>query len=220
MQPLFTTTPEALVGALEWRYATKVFDAERKIEKATWAALERALVLSPSSFGLQPYKFLIITGKPLREKLVAHAFGQRQVADCSHFVVFTGRTTMGEHQIDRLIQRISQVRGIPPESLKSYRDMMHGSLTRGPISKMVPEWAARQVYIAIGNLMTGAAMLGVDACPIEGFVPDKFDELLNLKGKGYTSVVCCALGYRAAGDKYAAMAKVRLPEDELIECIP
>jgi nitroreductase len=213
-------THEQLKGALEWRYATKVFDATRKLSADTWAALERALVLSPSSFGLQPYKFLVVTDAATRARLLPATWGQKQVVDCSHYVVFTARTALGEEHIDSFINRVAEVRGIPAESLKGYRDMMHGSLIAGgTLSKMIPEWAARQTYIAIGNLMTSAAVLGVDACPIEGFEPDKYDNILGLAGSGFTSSVCCALGYRAASDKYAALPKVRLPQAQLVQHI-
>ena len=205
-----------LTDALQWRYATKSFDPAHKISAETWAALEKSLVLSPSSFGLQPYKFLIITSAAVREKLLPATWGQRQVVDCSHYVVFTARTAMAAEQIDALIARIAAVRGIPAESLKGYREMMIGSVVNGSISKIIPEWATRQAYIAIGNLMTSAAVIGVDACPIEGFEPEKYDDILNLKGSGFASVVCCALGHRAANDKHAALAKVRLPDEELI----
>jgi len=209
-----------LTAALEWRYATKAFDATRKIPTETWSALERALVLSPSSFGLQPYKFLVITDPATRAKLMPATWGQKQVVDCSHYVVLTARTKLGTEHIDAFVNRIAEVRGITAESLKGYRDMMYGSLiTGGTLSKMIPEWAARQVYIAIGNLMTSAALLGVDACPIEGFEPDKYDEILNLKNSGFASAVCCALGYRAGSDKHATLAKVRLPEKDLIQHI-
>ena len=214
-----TISTEQLTNALQWRYATKAFDPARKIPADIWATLEQALVLSPSSFGLQPYKFLVITDAAIREKLLPATWGQRQAVDCSHFVVFTARTTMATEQIDSFINRIASVRGIPAESLKGYREMMVGSVVNGPISKMVPEWATRQAYIAIGNLMTAAAMIGVDACPIEGFEPEKYDAILNLKADGFASVVCCALGYRAAGDKYATVPKVRLPASELIQHI-
>lgn len=215
-----TVSTTQLTGALEWRYATKAFDATRKIPTETWSALERALVLSPSSFGLQPYKFLIITDPATRAKLMPATWGQKQVVDCSHYVVFTARKALGAEHIDAFINRIAEVRGISAESLKGYRDMMNGSLVSGgTLSKMIPEWAARQVYIAIGNLMTSAALLGVDACPIEGFEPDKYDEILNLKNSGFASAVCCALGYRATSDKHASLAKVRLPEKDLIQHI-
>jgi nitroreductase len=213
-------TNEQLNSALEWRYATKIFDPARKIPADTWATLERSLVLSPSSFGLQPYKFLVITNPELRARLLPATWNQKQVVECSHYVVFTARTRLAEEHIDAFINRIAEVRGITAESLKSYREMMNGSLIAGgTLSKMIPEWAARQAYIAIGNLMTSAAVLGVDACPIEGFEPDKYDDILQLRGNGFASVVCCALGYRAATDKYAKLAKVRFPESQLVQHI-
>jgi len=216
MNPIST---EQLTAAQEWRYATKVFDPARQIPAATIAALEAALVLSPSSFGLQPYQFLIITDSAVREKLLPFTWGQKQVTESSHYVVFTARTQLSDEHIDAFIQRIGDVRGIAPESLKGYRDMMHGNLIAGPRSNVIPEWATRQAYIALGNLMTSAALLGVDACPIEGFEPEKYDEVLKLNGSGYGACVCCALGYRAAGDKHATLPKVRFPADELVRRI-
>ena len=211
---------QSLIQSLEWRYATKVFDPAKKIPAETWSALEHALVLSPSSFGLQPYKFLVITDAAMRAKLTPVTWGQKQVVDCSHYVVFTARTVLGPEHIDAFIARTAEVRGITTESLRGYREMMNNSLIGGgTLSKMIPEWSTRQAYIAIGNLMTSAAVLGVDACPIEGFEPDKYDEILNLKNSGFASVVCCALGYRAAGCKYATLPKVRLPETQLVQHI-
>lgn len=215
-----TIAPDQLTAALEWRYATKVFDPSRTIPAETWRVLERALVLSPSSFGLQPYQFLVITDPAVRAQLLPHTWGQRQVVDCSHYVVFTARTSLAEQHINEFIQRTSEVRGVPAAALAAYRQMMLGSLINGGgLSQMIPEWAARQAYIAIGNLMTSAALIGVDACPIEGFEPGKYDELLELNGSGFRSVVCCALGYRAASDKYASLPKVRRPEAHLVEHI-
>ena len=211
-------TNEQLNSALSWRYATKIFDSTRNIPAPTWATLERAIVLSPSSFGLQPYKFFVVNDPAIRQKLVPVSWGQKQVADCSHYIVFAARTTLGAEHINAFINRIAEVRGITTESLDSYRAMMNSSLINGgTLSKMIPEWAARQAYIALGNLMTSAAVLGVDACPIEGFEPDKYDEILQLKGSDFASVVCCALGYRAATDKYAALPKVRQPESQLVQ---
>lgn len=216
MNPIST---EQLTAAQEWRYATKIFDPARKIPPAAMAALEEALVLSPSSFGLQPYQFLIITDPAVREKLLPFTWGQKQVTDCSHYVVFTARTQLSEENIASFIKRIAEVRDIAPDSLNGYRDMMHGNLIAGPRSNVIPEWAMRQAYIALGNLMTSAALLGVDACPIEGFEPEKYDEILKLNGSGFASCVCCALGYRAAGDKYASLPKVRFRADELVRRI-
>jgi nitroreductase len=202
---------------LNWRYATKVFDPAQKIPADVWQTLERALVLSPSSYGLQPYRFLVIHDPAKRAALLPHSWNQKQVVDASHYVVFTARTKMTEADVSKLIARTTDVRKIPAESLNFYRDMMMGDLVKGPRSRIAHEWATRQAYIALGNLMTCAALLGVDACPMEGFVPTEYDRVLGLENSGYASVVCCALGYRAANDKYASLPKVRFELRELVQ---
>jgi len=121
--------------------------------------------------------------------------------------------------VDKLIARISSVRGVPAESMTPYWNMMIGDVVNGPRGKTAHEWAARQCYIALGNLMTAAAVLGVDACPMEGLVPAEYDKILKLEGTGYKTVVACALGYRAAGDKYASLAKVRYTAAELVRVV-
>lgn len=213
------SNPQQLIQALEWRYATKAFDPSRKIPAETWAALAQTLVLTPTSYGLQPYQFLVVQDPAKRAALLPHSWGQKQVVDCSHFVVFTARTDMREADVTRLIQRISTVRGVPAETLNFYRDMMLGDVVNGVRGKTAREWATRQCYIALGNLMTAAAVLGVDACPMEGLLPAEYDKILGLEGSGYATAVACALGYRAAGDKYASHAKVRYPAAELVRVI-
>ena len=208
-----------LLNALAWRYATKVFDATKKIPADVWAALEKALVLTPTSYGLQPYQFLIVQDAATRAALLPHSWGQKQVVDCSQFVVFTARTEMKPADVTKLIARISEVRGVPADSLNFYRDMMLGDVVNGPRGKAAHEWAARQSYIALGNLMTAAAVLGVDACPMEGLVPAEYDKILKLEGSGYKTVVACALGYRAANDKYAGLAKIRYETADLVRVI-
>ncbi len=206
-----------LLDALHWRYATKVFDAHKKISPELWDALEKTLVLTPTSFGLQPYKFLIVQDGAKRDALLPHSWGQKQVVDCSHYVVFLARTEMKEADIDKLIHRISQVRSLPADSLKGYRDVMLGALVTGGRASVAFEWASRQTYIALGNLMTAAAILGVDACPMEGISPVDYDKVLKLEGTGYQTVVACALGYRAVEDKYASLAKVRYEVKDLVQ---
>jgi nitroreductase len=208
-----------LLDALNWRYATKVFDATKKIPADAWSALEKTLVLTPTSYGLQPYQFLVVQDAAKRAALLPHSWGQKQVVDCSHYVVFTARTDMKEADVTKLISRISAVRGVPAESLNFYRDMMLGDVVNGPRGKFAHEWAARQCYIALGNLMTAAAVLGVDACPMEGIAPAEYDKILKLDGTGYKTVVALALGYRAAGDKYAGLAKVRYDAADLIKVV-
>jgi nitroreductase len=212
-------TNKQLLAALNWRYATKVFDATKKMSVETWKTLEQALVLTPTSYGLQPYKFLVVQDTAIRAELLPHSWGQKQVVDCSHFVVFTARTEMKETDVDKLIKRISSVRGVPAEAMTPYWNMMMGDIVNGPRGKRAHEWAARQAYIALGNLMTCAAMLGVDACPMEGLAPSEYDRILKLEGGGYATVVACALGYRASGDKYAGLAKVRYETEDLLQTI-
>ena len=210
-------TTQQLLNALQWRYATKAFDATKKIPADVWQTLERALVLTPTSYGLQPYKFLVINDPVKRAELLPHSWNQKQVVEASHFVVFTARTQMTEADVTKLIQRTSDIRKIPAKSLNFYRDLMLGDIVNGPRGKTAHEWAARQTYIALGNLMTCAAVLGVDTCPMEGLNPAEYDRVLGLNYSGYATVVACALGYRAATDKYAGLPKVRYEANELVQ---
>ena len=212
--PISTAT---LLHALHWRYAVKKFDPTRKISDLHWAALEQALVLSPSSVGLQPWKFIIVTDAAMKARLVPAAWNQSQVADCSHFVVLTVRQDLGADHVDRHITRMAEVRGLTTDSLGKFRQMVTVNLDKARAEERLDTWQSHQLYIALGLFMASAALIGVDTCPMEGFEPEKFDEILGLKGTGYASVVCCAAGYRAADDKYAATKKVRFkPEDVIV----
>ncbi len=211
-----TTTNEALLAQLNWRYATKSFDPARKISAADWAALEAALVLTPTSYGFQPYRFVVITGQATKESLVPFSWNQKQPAECSHLVVFAAKQTVNEADVDHYMARTAEVRGVAVESLGFFKNMLVGDIVSGARSAIQLEWATRQTYIALGNFMTAAALVGIDTCPMEGIDPAKYDELLALPEKGYTAVVACAAGYRAAADKYAVAPKVRFPADELI----
>ena len=207
---------EQLLTQLNWRYAVKQFDPTRKISPEDWAILENALILSASSWGLQPWAFVVITDEKTRERLFPSTWNQRQILDCSHYVVFTVKTKMTEEHIDRHIARTVEVRGGTIEKLKAYRDVIIGDVVTGERGGQSQEWAARQVYLALGNFMTSAALLGIDTCPMEGFQPDQYDKILDLPAKGLASVVCCAAGYRAAGDKHATRKKVRFSREDVI----
>ncbi len=197
------------------RYATKKFETT-PIPAETWAALEASLVLTPSSFGLQPWKFLVVSDPAVRAKLKEASWGQAQVEEASHLVVFLAKDTLSAEDVQHFIARIAEVRGVAPESLAGYRDMMVGTLVTGPRAAHIQEWATRQVYIALGNFMTSAALLGVDTCPMEGLDPARYDEILGLAGTGYHTVCACPAGYRSGDDKYAALAKVRFPVEEIV----
>jgi nitroreductase len=206
-----------LLDHLRWRYATKTFDPQKKIPAETWVQLEESLVLTPSSYCLQPWKFIVVTDSKLKAELRAHAWKQAQVTDCSHFVIFASKTTLDSGHIDAHLQRAAELRGVDVATMNSYRGMMIQDLVHGARSGVIAEWAARQAYIALGQFMLACAMLHVDACPMEGFAPAEFDKILGLTAKGLTAAVCCAVGFRAESDKYAAAPKVRFPSQELVE---
>ena len=212
-----TITGDSLLQQLNWRYATKAFDPTKQIPSGEWAALEQALVLSASSFGLQPWKFIVVTNPELKAKLRAASWNQSQVEQCSHLVVFVAKQDMTVADIDRYLDRIAEVRGVSLESLAGYRGFMVGNLVEGPRHAEIADWAARQTYIAMGNLLTSAALLGLDTCPMEGIDPRQYDAILGLDATPFRTVVACPVGYRAEGDKYATLAKVRFPVEELVE---
>jgi nitroreductase len=213
-----TKTPATLLHeALNWRYATKKFDASRKIPPATWASLEESLVLAPSTFGIQPWKFLVVQDPATCAKLASVSWGQTQPVDCSHYVVFAVRKGLSTADVERLIARISEVRGVPAESLAGYRDVVVGAVDRARTHGLLDGWMSRQAYIALGQFMAAAALLRVDTCPMEGLDPQKYDEILGLPAQGYATLCACAAGYRASDDKYASLPKVRFkPEDVLV----
>jgi nitroreductase len=209
-------SPDLLRERLEWRYATKQFDPNRKISPEIWAALEDALVLTASSGGLQPWAFVVVTDHALRTKLKAASFNQPQVVDASHLVVFASKTDVTEADVDAHVARTAELRGAKPESLGGLRNMLVGGIVNAQSSTERRAWAGRQTSIALGNLLTSAALLGVDACPMEGFVPAQYDDILGLNQRGLTSVSLCTLGYRSPTDPYASAAKVRFPKQQVV----
>ena len=209
-------SPEQTLDALKWRYATKQFDAERKIPEDAWKAIEESLVLTPSSFGLQPWKFIVVEDEVTRELLFAESWQQAQVTDASHFVVLTVRTDMTMADIDRWIACTAKAQGKSVEDLEGLKGMIAGFADhQSPEQRL--EWNTRQSYIALGQLMAVAAVMGIDACPMEGINPKAYNAILELEDSGYTTVVACALGYRSDSDKYATTPKARYDLGEVVE---
>ena len=213
-----TISPEKLLASLRWRYATKKFDPTRKIPAATWDALEESMVLTPSSFGLQPWKFLVIQDPGVRANLSSESWQQPQVTQASHYVVLTARTDLNAADIDAWMARMAEVQGSGPEVLAPLKGMIEG-FAQAMSHEARHAWNTRQVYIALGQLMTTAAVMGIDACPMEGISAAGYDQLLGLEGSGYATVVGCALGYRAADDKYASIPKARFDRSKVISHI-
>ena len=213
-----TTLPDKLLHALRWRYATKHFDASRKIPANTWDAIEESLVLTPSSFGLQPWKFLIIQDPAVRLKLAPESWNQPQVTQASHYVVLTARTDLTSEDINAWIARMTEVQGTDPAGLAALKGMIEG-FAQAMSQEARHEWNVRQVYIALGQLMASAAALGIDACPMEGISASGYDHVLGLVGSGYATVVACALGYRAEEDRHSKIPKARFDRAHVIKHI-
>jgi len=206
-----------LLDQLNWRYATKQFDSTRRIRTEDWASLEEALRLSPSSVGLQPWKFLVINDPELRAKLQPASYGQAQIVDASHLVVFTTKVNLGEADVDAHIAKVAEVKGVPVEDLAPLKAMAMGGIVSGKSDEERRAWAFNQTYIALGNLLTSAALLGIDACPMEGFSRDEYNRILGLTEQGLGSAGVATLGYRSSGDKYGTAPKVRFDRDEVIQ---
>jgi len=218
IQPRRTVSNETLLEHLRWRYATKKFDAGKKISPQDWATLEETLILSPSSFGLQPWKFFVVRDPAVRAKIQPVAWNQSQIVDASHLVVFTVKKTLGPADVQKLIDRTIEQRKIPAAALDQYKNVMLGAVTSQAPEK-AEIWSSRQVYIAMGVFLAAAAMMGIDTCPMEGLDARKVDEILGLDQQGYTTLAIVTAGYRAADDKYAGLAKVRYPAGDVIAAI-
>ena len=199
---------------LNWRYATKKFDSSKKISKRDFEELMEVLRLSPSSFGLQPWKFIIVHDPVLRKKLRPHAWDQPQVTDADALVVFCVLKNMDENYVKNYLERIAQVRSVTKESLLGYEQKMMGYL-KGKSAEAISQWMKNQVYIALGGFLSECAYRKIDACPMEGFDSREFDEILALSKEGLESVVLCAVGYRALDDHYAGLKKVRFDKNEV-----
>lgn len=207
----------ALENSWKWRYATKKYDPTKKLSASDWMMIEKAIQYSPSSYGLQPYQFLRIEKPELREKLKAASWNQTQVTDASHFLVATTKSKITEDDVDRFIHLTAKTRGFPPENMKDYRNMMVNHVVKSFTPDQALSWSRRQVYIAIGFILQTAALLKIDATPMEGLDTNAYDDILGLKSTGYQSVAAVALGYRHPNDDYQKAAKVRFQKDELIQ---
>lgn len=204
----------AIINNLNWRYATKKFDATRKISDHDLETIKEAIRLSPSSYGLQPYKILIIETPELRAKLQPAAWGQSQIVDASHLIIFANQTNFGDNGIDSYANNVVETRGIPAESIQGYVDLMKSKISALPLETK-NHWTSKQTYIALANLLNAAAELKIDATPMEGFEAEKVNEVLGLDKLGLNASVIAALGYRHEEDATQHFKKVRKSNEEL-----
>ncbi|MFY7817154.1 MAG: NAD(P)H-dependent oxidoreductase [Akkermansiaceae bacterium] len=208
-------TNQELNQALNWRYATKVFDASKKIDSETFDALLQSLRLSPSSFGLQPWKFFVVENTDLRQQLRAHSWNQPQVTDASHLIVLCAKEAISQEDIEEWIRCLAITQSTPIDQLAPLQGMIQ-QFTGAMSPSDMQNWNTRQVYLALGQLMASAAFLGIDTCPLEGISPAAYDQVLGLEKSGYRTRVACALGYRSEQDKYATAPKARFALEKVV----
>jgi nitroreductase len=205
---------QEILNSLNWRYATKKFDSARQVAESDLNTLLEAIRLSPSSYGLQPYRVLVLTDRDLREQLRPLCWNQPQITDASHVLVFASQKDFGMELVDSYLELVSGTREVPLDSLSGYGEFMKSKLLGLP-AEVKAAWTSRQAYLAAGNLLTAAASLGIDTCPMEGFEREAVDSLLNLHEKGLTTALIIPVGYRSGEDPAQLQEKVRRPSEEL-----
>ncbi|MBW4890374.1 nitroreductase family protein [Mucilaginibacter sp. HMF5004] len=204
----------SFIEKLNKRYAVKKFDDTKKLSAQQLDDLLTAVQLSPSCLGLQQYRILVIEDQATREKLRGAAYNQQQITQASQLIVFAAETNIDDAYGKKYIDRIAETRGIDRANLAQFEQAVLGTInSRNPDDRVI--WAQKQAYIALGVLVSAAADMGIDACPMEGFAPEKFDEILGLREKGLTASVIATIGYRAEDDAYSKLVKVRKPKSEL-----
>ncbi|MFP5519161.1 MAG: NAD(P)H-dependent oxidoreductase [Bdellovibrionia bacterium] len=206
-----------IISALNWRYATKKYDSTKKLKESDWQTLAEALRLAPSSYGLQPWKFLVVQNPELRAQLRPVSWGQSIIEDCSHLIVFTTREFMTKEHIAAHIEQTAKSRGVPAQELEGYKTFMEQKILNEKPANTHLGWNQRQAYIAMGFLLETAALMKIDATPVEGIDPDAYDKILNLQGTGYKTVAVVTLGYRHAEDGYQQAPKSRFDLNQILE---
>jgi len=203
------------IDKLKWRYATKKFDTTKKLSNAKLNTLKEAFNLTATSFGLQTITMLIVSDKEVRDNLVPHSYYQKQVVEASHLLVICIKDNIINSDVVDYYKNIKNTRNTSEEILNPFRESLIKTMNGMTVEER-QNWSKNQAYIALGNLMTVCAIEDIDACPMEGFVPSKFDELLQLQEKGLKSVLLLPVGYRAADDMFAELKKVRKSISETV----
>ncbi|MGZ0014830.1 NAD(P)H-dependent oxidoreductase [Yeosuana sp. AK3] len=208
-----------IIESLKWRYATKKFDKNKPISNDKIDILKEAFNLTATSFGLQTLSLVIITNKDLKTTLVPYSYNQNQVSEASHLLVICIQSNITDKDVNDYFDAIKSIRKTPETILEPFRKNLLKTMQNKSVEQQ-QQWSMNQAYITLGNLMTVCAMQGIDACPMEGFIPEKFDEILNLNDKGLKSVLLLPIGYRAEDDMFATFKKVRKTLDKTIIEIP
>nr|WP_213522481.1 NAD(P)H-dependent oxidoreductase [Nonlabens sp.] len=202
------------IESLQWRYATKKFDSEKKLETTQLELLAQAFNLTATSYGLQPCRLIVVQDQDLKENMVPHSYGQMQVKDASAVLVIC-TTAVDEQYVKDYFSIVKKERNTPDEVIQPFQDFLISTFSKKE-SEEIELWAKNQAYLILGNLLTVCAQQQIDSCPMEGFVPEKIDELLDLKSKGLKSTLLLPVGYRAMDDLMSQLKKVRRPQQEMV----
>ncbi|MGB8705623.1 MAG: NAD(P)H-dependent oxidoreductase [Gillisia sp.] len=203
------------IEALQWRYATKKFDENKILPKEKIDILKSAFNLTATSYGLQPIKLVLVQNKDLQHKLMEFSWGQKQISTASHVLIFCIEKNIDKKFIETYFEREKEIRSTPDEIIAPYKEFLLKDFGRKP-EEEIKIWALNQAYLALGTLLTVCATEKIDSCPMEGFSPEKYNELLNLKERNLESVLVLPVGYRAADDMFSSLKKVRKPLSEVI----
>lgn len=205
-----------IIEDLNWRYATKKFDPTKKISNKDIETIKESLRLVPSSYGLQPLKYLLIESPEIRDQLVAASYGQMQVKDASHLIVLCSLINVEEKHVDEYMENIAHTRNVQTDSLQLFSNTIKGSIEKMNTHDVVT-WTEKQAYIALGQLMHTCATMRIDATPMEGFDPKAYDEILNLSESNLKATLVCPIGYRHQEDEAQHRAKVRKSKESIFE---
>ena len=208
MQGLKIEQMPQVIDALKWRYATKKFDHTRMLPESKIAVVKNAFNLTATSFGLQPVRLVVVSDKEKQEALVPLSMNQKQVADASHILIFCIEKQVDEHYVADYFDTVKEIRNTPEEIIKPFKNYLLDHF-KNASSADNDLWASKQAYLAMGNLLTVCAIEEIDACPMEGFSPEGYDEFLGLTARGLQSVLVMPIGYRAEDDMFSTMKKVR-----------
>ena len=203
------------IKKLEWRYATKKFDSDKKLPEEKLDILKQAFNLTATSFGLQTLTLVVIDDVNTRKPLVKNAFDQNQVVDASHLLVICIQDNIDDDDVNTYYKNIKDIRATPDEILEPYRQSLVDMMRKKSLAERL-QWSTNQAYIALGNLMTVCAFENIDSCPMEGFISEKFDQILNLQERGLKSVLLLPVGYRAKEDIFSGFKKVRKPLEKAV----
>lgn len=203
-----------LLDALDWRYAVRQFSDEI-ISATELKKLLNATRMSASSYGLQPYNIIVVESKVIREQLLSFSYGQDKIAQSSHLIVFAVHTQIGNTTVDRYIDKYAKITNKPYSELSNFSNHMKSALA-AKTPEQQREWAHQQAYIALGNLLTCAAVMKIDSCPMTGIDSVGYDGVLGLVEKGLTTSVICPIGRRHENDVQARNPKVRFDYDEIV----